>query len=117
MFLLLSFIGIIGVELQANSKIDIPIKDDTKKEGSRKRLPVKQSIECYYLDGVIYVEFAIPEGNAEIIVTDLSTMSDVSSVYSTIMPCTVYIGEINNSQAIEIRTEKGNTYIGQLYFY
>lgn len=79
------------------------------------RMPAKAAdIECYYCDGIIFVSFEEPEGNATLRVEDLASFDYSVFNFSTSSPLTVNIGEISGTLQLEISTTEGNNYIGYL---
>ena len=82
---------------------------------TKPRMPAKAAdIECYYCDGIIYVSFEEPEGNATLRVEDLATFDYSVFNFSTSSTLTVNIGEISGTLQLEISTAEGNNYIGYL---
>lgn len=79
------------------------------------RMPAKVSdIECYYCDGIIYVSFEEPEGDATLRIEDIATSDHAVFSFSTSTPFTVNIGEVTGAIQLEISTSEGNNYIGYL---
>ena len=91
----------------------VPIKN--KKEPSpiaRPHAPSRQQIDCYYLDGILYIEFLLPEGECQMTVTYDCGIEDY--LFSSTIPSEIYMGELDEFD-IEIETENGNTYEGGIH--
>ena len=84
----------------------VPIKN--KKEPSpiaRPHAPSRQQIDCYYLDGILYIE-------CQMTVTSDCGIEDY--LFSSTIPSEIYMGELDEFD-IEIETENGNTYEGGIH--
>ncbi len=88
-------------------------KRDTGK--SRPRAPQRySSVECYYENGMISIQFEIPEGDATFTVTDVVTGDNASTTFNTAVEFSYYIGTEPSTYLLEINTSAGNTYEGYL---
>ncbi len=87
-------------------------KEETTK--NRKRMPRRDCIESYYQNGVITIEFEIPEGDALFTVTDVVTGDNASTTFNTAMEFNYFIGSESSTYLLEISTSAGNDYEGYL---
>ena len=94
-----------------NPPREIIIKSWKNPTSLRPKAPTRQQIECTYADGSLYFLFAIPEGECQLSMTDLSTGEVVYTDFDSEAPEPVYIG-YHESGEIYISTESGNTYSG-----
>lgn len=74
---------------------------------------IGNNVECYYLNGVIYVEFEHSEGMATIDVTRLDDGVNVSDTFQTSAPYAFQLGNTPGCYQIELSTSEDN-YIGFL---
>lgn len=88
-----AFIAITGlVVAQAQTHTSTIGKNTTKvvftnkSTPSRPRMPAHQRISAEYLDGILYIEFKIPEGNCEVKYTDTVTGLRGSSDFDSTSP-------------------------------
>ena len=72
-----------------------------------------QQIFCCYDDGQLTFDFAIPEGECLLTVTDLSTNFARNYSFSSEAEATVYVGTLTEAY-IEISTASGHEYEGYL---
>ena len=70
--------------------------------------------QAYYEDGVIYVQFEYPEGDATFTVTDVVTGDNASTMFNTAMEFNYFIGSETSTYFLEISTSEGNNYEGYL---
>ena len=61
-----------------NPPREIIIKSWKNPTSLRPKAPTRQQIECTYADGSLYFLFAIPEGECQLSMTDLSTGVNIS---------------------------------------
>lgn len=94
-----------------NPPREIIIKSWKNPTSLRPKAPTRQQIECTYADGSLYFLFAIPEGECQLSMTDLSTGEVVYTDFDSEASEPVYIG-YHESGEIYISTESGNTYSG-----
>lgn len=117
--LLLSPVPILA--LDDFSSIDIPScgiiklfpKPLKPNDPNRPKAPSMQQIFCYYEDGQLTFEFAIPEGDCLLTVTDLSNNFARSYSFSSEAEATVYVGTLTEAY-IEISTASGHEYEGYI---
>ena len=70
-----------------------------------------QSVMCTYDDGNLYFEFAIPEGQCQLILSDPSTGETVVAGFDSDVTEPVYVG-YHSTADLTVTTENGNTYTG-----
>ena len=80
--------------------------------GHRHNAPSKQSVMCTYDDGNLYFEFAIPEGECQLILSDLSTGEVVAADFDSAMSEPIYIG-YHSTASLTVTTANGHTYTGE----
>ena len=80
----------------------------------RPGMPSRQMIVCTYNGEELMFDFTLSEGLCEVTLTDLNTsMSRYYTIDSSELSASIYVGTIGESE-IEISTELGNTYTGNL---
>lgn len=79
----------------------------------RPRMPKRIDIDCYYSDGILYINFEEPEGNAQLRLEDMISSEYSVYAFSTFSEYSINVGDIKNPIKIEITTDE-NTYIGYL---
>ena len=79
---------------------------------TRPRTPSMQEITCAYMDSYIYFGFAIPEGECEMVLTDLSTGGSVTATFDSEDCEPIYVGELESAE-VTLTTENGHTYYGE----
>lgn len=110
------FIENIYGQTQSNSfgsPANITIRKKAKSLSNRPKAPSMQQIFCYYEDGELTFDFAIPEGDCALTVTDLTTNFARNYSFSSEAEATVYVGTLTEAY-IEISTESGHEYEGYL---
>ena len=96
------------------SSTSIVIKDKKEKnEPVRPKAPSRQRIQCAYENGCLYFQFAIPEGECQLTVTDMTTGFARQYVFDSSAAATVYVGVLTQAH-IEISTANGHEYEGWL---
>ena len=103
-------------EKDEEKKQAIIIVDDSKNtKNDRPRAPQRSSsVECYYQDGIITIEFETTEGDATFTVTDVVTGDNASTMFNTAMEFNYFIGSEPSTYLLEISTSEGNNYEGFL---
>ena len=91
--------------------INLPPKDLRNLEG-RPKAPSRQSVTCIYDDGNLYLEFAIPEGECQLMLSDSSTGEMVVEYFDSAVSEPVYVG-YHRTASLTVNTENGNTYAGE----
>lgn len=100
-----------GITDIGHSNVLITPKDINRPK--RPKAPSMQQIFCYYEDGQLTFDFAIPEGDCALTVTDLTTNFARNYSFSSEEEATVYAGTLTEAY-IEISTESGHDYEGYL---
>lgn len=115
--LLFTLIGLSSIFISFNeilpvseSIILIPKKEIDPK---RPKLPTRQMIHCVYQNGSLKFQFAIPEGECQLTVTDMTTGFARQYVFDSSADATVYVGTLTQAH-IEISTANGHEYEGWL---
>ena len=112
---LLFFISFFSLIAEKTEPIQIPVKDKERHQNDRPRAPQRHStVECYYQDGVITIEFETTEGDATFTVTDVVTGDNASTMFNTAMEFNYFIGSEPSTCLLEISTSAGNNYEGYL---
>lgn len=75
----------------------------------RPRSANRQQIHCHYNDGMLFIQFAISEGNCELTIVDNETGESVIYYFDSSIGSFINIGNINSFD-LYIETEKGNFY-------
>lgn len=96
-----------------NQKGQIPIKKRPSKTSERPRMPAMITVDCWYGNGELSIEFRNPEGECDITVTDTTTGFTVTDTFDSALPYTIYIGT-PQSAVITLTTEEGNNYYGEI---
>lgn len=91
--------------------IDLPPRN-TGDFGARPKAPSMQSVTCTYNDGFLTFEFAFPEGECELMLSDLSTGDMVIEYFDSAVTEPVYVG-YHSTASLTVTTENGNTYTGE----
>lgn len=98
-------------QTSSNKLERIPMK---KNKGERPRMPAMITVDCWYGNGELSIEFRDPEGECDITVTDTATGFTVTDTFDSTLPYTIYIGT-PQSAIITLSTEEGNTYYGKIH--
>ena len=70
-----------------------------------------QQVSCTYSDGYLYFEFAIPEGECQLLLKDLATGDTVAAGFNSASSEAVYVG-YHSTASLTVTTSNGNTYSG-----
>lgn len=89
------------------------LKKGTKKPNKRPGKPDYQIVTCIYDNGELTIDFVMPEGMCEVMLTENTGAAMSYTVDSSDLTATLYVGTIGESE-IELTTENGNTYTGIL---
>ena len=112
---LLCFICSLNLEAEKTESTQIPMWNKDRHKNDRPRAPQRHStVDCFYQDGVITIEFEIPEGDAVLTVTDVVTGDNASTTFNTAMGFNYFIGSEPSTYLLEISTSAGNDYEGYL---
>lgn len=84
---------------------------DVHNRTTRPRVPSRQHIDCWYGDGVLNLNFVIPEGNCTLYITDLKTSFTRMFIFDSTEPTELFVGPLTEAY-IEIATSNGHTYEG-----
>lgn len=92
----------------------ITLNDDRgKPRPNRPKTPARQIITCIYNNGELTIDFVMPEGMCEVMLTENAGAAMSYTIDSSDLTATVFVGTIGESE-IELTTENGNTYTGIL---
>lgn len=97
-------------QTNTNKRERIPMR---KSKGEKPRMPAMITVDCWYGDGELSIDFRNPEGECDITVTDTTTGFTVTDTFDSALPYTIYIGT-PQSAVITLTTEEGNTYYGEI---
>ncbi len=97
-------------QTNTNKRERIPMR---KSKGEKPRMPAMITVDCWYGDGELSIDFRNPEGEGDITVTDTSTGFTATDTFDSALPYTIYIGT-PQSAVITLTTEEGNTYYGEI---
>lgn len=89
-------------------------KNPTLPKTDKPRMPAMLTVDCWYGNGELSIEFRDPEGECDITVTDTATGFTVTDTFDSTLPYTIYIGT-PQSATITLSTEEGNTYYGEIH--
>lgn len=89
------------------------LKKRPSKTSERPRMPAMITVDCWYGNGELSIEFRDQEGECDITVTDTATGFTVTDTFDSALPYTIYIGT-PQSAVITLTTEEGNTYYGEI---
>lgn len=101
----------LSIDIQAKptnerQNIDISKIGDNYGHNNHPRKPAKHNeIECFYQDGIIHISFESPEGNAILSISDITDTPCLTQPFSSSVPFTIYIGEIEFPLVINITTD------------
>lgn len=106
--LILSFLfsNNIFAEQPRHQNIELTNLEKNYGNKNRPRCPARHNeIECFYQDDYLHITFEYPEGNATLSITDFIDTTYLIQQFSTSIPSTIYIGEIDQSLKITLTTE------------
>ena len=81
------------------------------KPNYRPKAPSMQQVSCTYSEGNLYFEFAFPEGQCQLLLSDLVTGETVAAGFDSASSEPVYIG-YHSTASLTVTTANGNTYSG-----
>lgn len=99
-------------EFSDNNDNVIEVKDHSHNPTGRPKAPNRQHIDCNYINGMIYIQFSIPEGMCELTVIDTETGDSQIHCFDTSNGVTFINIGIITSFELYFKTEKGNAYYG-----
>ncbi len=70
-----------------------------------------QQVSCTYSDGNLYFEFAIPEGECQLLLSDMATGETIAAGFDSASSEPVYVG-YHATASLTVTTANGNTYSG-----
>ena len=79
--------------------------------GYRPKAPSMQQVSCTYSDGNLYFEFVFPEGQCQLLLSDLVTGETVVAGFDSAASEPVYVG-YHSTASLTVTTANGNTYSG-----
>lgn len=86
--------------------VELEQTDIRNQSKGRPRCPVKHNeIECFYQNGYLHISFECPEGNAILSISDITDTPCLTQPFSSSVPFTIYIGEIEFPLVINITTD------------
>lgn len=110
-----SFSGNLSAQQSSqNGKAKIYVKKNQQNPTNKPRMPAMITVDCWYGNGELSIEFRDPEGECDITVTDTATGFTVTDTFDSTLPYTIYIGT-PQSATITLSTEEGNTYYGEIH--
>ena len=113
MILMSCFISVPHMAAESNNPTTYKrIKLSTKNTSSRPKAPSMQQVSCSYSDGNLYFEFAIPEGQCQVILSDLVTGEMVAAGFDSAASEPVYVG-YHSTASLTVTTANGHTYTGE----
>lgn len=99
---------------QNNKGQNIKLRPTNPNNKNKPRMPAMITVDCWYGNGELSIEFRDPEGECDITVTDTATGFTVTDTFDSTLPYTIYIGT-PQSATITLSTEEGNTYYGEIH--
>lgn len=94
-------------------KINVILSNKNLGGPKRPKAPSRQQILCIYENEHLNLSFAIPEGECQLTVTDMTTGFSRQYVFDSSAEDTVYVGALTQAH-IEISTANGHEYEGWL---
>lgn len=113
--LLILFLSIFGPQIwaeKAPSTKDLIFELKKDNRTDRPRMPSRQSVYGAYDGENLYIEFSIPEGMCDMVVSD-SDGFEQTYQFDSNSPSVTYIGEVETA-VITITTSCGNAYEGSI---
>lgn len=92
----------------------ILVKINKGVSSKRPKAPDRQVVTCAYDGEDMHLSFVIPEGMATLSVTDESLLSSTYAFDTSLQEITVIVGALEGAISIEIGTEWGNVYKGEI---
>ncbi len=77
----------------------------------RPKAPSMQQVSCTYSDGNLYFEFAIPEGECQLLLSDMATGETIAAGFDSASSEPVYVG-YHATASLTVTTANGNIYFG-----
>ncbi len=115
LFLLFSVFNISADNDTDDNEMDgdvlIELKETPKSPTGRPKAPSRQRIDCHYVNGMLYIQFAIPEGNCETTIIDTKNGDSLIYYFDSSAGAFLNIGKLTSFE-LYIETEKGTSYYG-----
>ena len=99
-----------GTNTKKDFTIRLPLNPNPN-TSHRPKAPSRHEVNCIYYDGYLTFEFAIPEGECELILSDLSTGEIVAADFDSAMSEPIYVG-YHSTASLTVTTTNGHTYTG-----
>lgn len=80
----------------------------------RPKAPDRQMVTCAYDGEELHLSFLYSEGTATLSVTDETLLTSIYQIDTTPLEVTVSVGELFGTVSIEMETEAGNSYYGEI---
>ncbi len=80
----------------------------------RPKAPDRQVVTCAYNGEDVELSLTLPEGNATLYITDQTHSTKTYEIETAPLEVNVATGELMGRISIEMSTEKGNIYIGEI---
>lgn len=97
----------------APKKTNIILTDRNIGGPKRPKAPSQQQISCFYENESLHLSFAVPEGECQLTVTDMTTGFARQYVFDSSAEASVNVGALTQAH-IEISTASGHEYEGWL---
>lgn len=110
-FVILSTLTTLGETIPSGRPVLILKPRDPVSQQNRPKSPSRQEVTCLYIEDSLYINFAIPEGECDLYLYDLTTGETISATFDSYESEPIYIG-YHNSAEITINTQSGNSYTG-----
>lgn len=81
---------------------------------NRPKAPDRQVVTCSYDGETLHLSFIIPEGTATLSVTDETLLTSIYKIDTAPLEISVSVGELYGTISIEMVTEMGNRFCGQI---
>lgn len=89
----------------------IELKENPGSPIGRPKAPSRQRIDCHYTNGMLYIQFALSEGNCDLTVIDVENGESQVYYFDSTVGAFINIGKLTSFE-IYILTEKRNSYFG-----
>ena len=78
------------------------------------KAPDRQIVTCAYDGEELHLSFLYSEGTATLSVTDETLLTSIYQIDTTPLDISVSVGELFGTVSIEMETENGNSYYGEI---
>lgn len=86
----------------------------TKMKPLRPKAPDRQMVTCAYDGEELHLSFLYSEGTATLSVTDETLLTSIYHIDTTPLEISVSVGELFGTVYIDMETEAGKTYYGEI---